>query len=298
MRLSLSRVPKTLIIFVLLIFATVQMSLSQSAITNPSFESFLLDRNKPVNAKWDFETFCPVSTNVIAARVLREYGSIFAATEAITLPSTCIFHGESEVVRFQKNLQKQVVEMDGIRIELQLEAARSLQKAIVEASAIELSITPLDGAIAGSRTYGDTLRLWNGRFFSALDYWTQQGKLTAADRDGISRLDLQKRVEKIIEWEATGVYFSTDKTRSIFSSVASPGASQHLSMIALDVVEYGRPEVRVILNQNGWFQTVIGDPPHFAYLGVPETELPKRGLRAVYKNGHMYWVPNMSAPTN
>ena len=299
MRLSLRRVPKHLIIFTLLFLTAVEMSPAQpSPATAPSFESFLLDRNRSVNPKWDPEKFCPVSTNLIAARVLREYGSIFAATDAVTLPPTCIFNGESDVLWFQKNLKKQTVETGGIRLEFQLEATKALQKAIDEAAALNLSITPLDGAIAGSRSYGDTLRLWNGRFFSALDYWTRQGKLTEADRDTIIKLDLEKRVEKIIEWETAGVYFSTDKTRSIFSSVASPGASQHLSMIAFDVVEYGRPEVRAILNQNGWFQTVIGDPPHFTYLGLPESELPMRGLRAVYKGSQMYWIPNMSAATN
>jgi hypothetical protein len=33
------------------------------------------------------------------------------------------------------------------------------------------------------------------------------------------------------------------------------------------------------------------------YLGFPETELPGRGLRAVFKGGVMYWVPNMRDST-
>ena len=72
-------------------------------------------------------------------------------------------------------------------------------------------------------------------------------------------------------------------------------------LIAFDVTEHWNPDVRGALNRNGWFQTVIDDPPHFTYLGFPEAELPSRALTAVAKGGHVYWVPNMppeTTPTN
>jgi hypothetical protein len=136
--------------------------------------------------------------------------------------------------------------------------------------------------------------LWNSRVFPALSYWTRHGKLSATDNEILGKLDLDKKIEKILEWEARGIYFSTDRSRSILTSTAPPGTSQHLALIAFDVVEYRDPIVRLALNRNGWFQTVIDDPGHFTYLGVPDIELPARGLMAVAKGGYMYWIPNLS----
>ncbi len=273
---------------------------AQTMVANPyetsPFAVMLSDRFKKVDPAWTFEGFCPVGTNVVAARVIAEYGAMFAA-ESVVLPGSCVYRGESDVLRFQKTLKTKTVEPRGIRITLQESAGDALQKAITEAQDQGLSISPLDGAIAGSRSYGDTLMLWNGRFFSGLDHWTRNGRLTTADRDAISRLDLQKRIEKIMEWETQCIYFSTGRTKSIFSSVAPPGTSQHLSMVAFDVVEYGRPDVIATLNRNGWYQTVVGDPPHFTYLGLAENELPNRGLLQVAKGGYRYWIPNISTAT-
>lgn len=262
-----------------------------------SFEEYLTARFTQVNPSWNLGTLCPVDSNVVAARVLREYGSMFVAGDSVQLPDTCMFGGEPEVKRFQKKLKTKTVYSGGLPITLQQQAADGLQASIEQAAREGFSIRPLDGAIAGSRSYGDTLMLWNGRFFKALDYWTRRGVLTAEDRDAISRVGLQKRIEMIIEWESRGIFFSTDRTRPIFTSTAPPGASQHLSMIAFDVVEYGQPTVREILNSNGWFQTVVGDPPHFTYLGLHEGELPRRGLLLIARGSHRYWVPNLSAPT-
>ena len=244
-------------------------------------------------AAWTLEKFCPVSTNIVARRVLEDYGSMFSAHESIVVPSSCVHDGEAEVIRYQKGLKTSAHEIGGVQIELQQTAAESLRKAIEEASGQGLTITPLDGAIAGRRSYGDTLMLWNSRYFPALEFWIRRGRLSESDRDSINRLDLQKKIEKVLEWEAQGIYFSTNRTRSIFTSTAPPGTSQHLALIAFDVVESWNPEVRLILNRNGWFQTIIDDAPHFTYLGFPETELPGRGLRAVAKSGVIFWVPNI-----
>ena len=57
------------------------------------------------------------------------------------------------------------------------------------------------------------------------------------------------------------------------SSAAVPGASQHLSLLALDIAEYASPGVRQILAKHGWHQTVLEDYSHFTWLGVSEEEL-------------------------
>ena len=98
----------------------------------------------------------------------------------------------------------------------------------------------------------------------------------------------------MIKWEADNIFFSTDFSRSIFASTAPPGASQHLIMLAFDVAQYNDPEIRRILNDHGWYQTIVSDAPHFTFLGLKESELPLRGLKYVIHGSHSYWVPNMT----
>lgn len=272
----------------------------QTAITQPLrpayFEEVVEKRFSSGKPKpdWSFEKFCPVSTSIVAARVLQDYGAMFVANESVLPPSSCIQPGEGDVLRYQKKLKTKCIDVQGLRIEFQAAAADALQSVIGETGAKGFALTPLDGTIAGGRSYGDTLMLWNSRFFPGMGFWIKRGRLSGADRDAIGRLDLQKKVERILEWETQGIYFSTDRTRSIFTSTAPPGTSQHLALIALDVAEFWNPELRAILNRNGWFQTVVDDPAHFTYLGFPASELPSRGLRAIYKGSQQYWVPNMS----
>ena len=267
------------------------------------FESVIEKRQTSENptAGFTFEKFCPVATDEIARRVLQSYGAVFVASDTVRLPTTCVFKGEAEVLAFQKKLQRRQLEIKGARIDLQSAASIALEAALAEATTVGSSITPLDGAIAGGRSYGDTLMLWNSRVFPAIEFWIKRGRLPVGARDEIARLDLRNKILKILEWESQGTFFSTGRTRSILTSTAPPGTSQHLSLIAFDVTEYWNPDVRVALNRNGWFQTVIDDPPHFTYLGYAESELPARGLIAIAKGGHVYWVPNMPSgisPTN
>jgi len=258
------------------------------------FDQYLEKRNSAGGGSaWVFEQFCPVSKSLIARRVLESYGSMFVAKESVNVPTTCVQKGEGQVLAFQKKASRSQMDIRGVRIDLQSAAAQALQQSIDEAATLNLAITPFDGSIAGGRSYGDTLMLWNSRVFPGLSYWTRQGKLNSVDVEELGKLDLEKKVEKILEWESRGIYFSTDRSRSILTSTAPPGTSQHLALIAFDVVECWDPQVRAILNRNGWFQTVIDDPGHFTYLGVPETELPSRGLLAVAKGSYLYWIPNL-----
>lgn len=260
------------------------------------FEEFLAKRF--TDPTWKAQTFCATDSSIVARRVLESYGSMFSASDSVMLPSVCIHDGDGPVSRFQKRLSVERVEMSS-PISLQKTAAESLRAAVDEAGLRQMKISPLDGSIAGARTYGDTMMLWNSRIFPALNYWTKRGRLTQADLDGFVRLEPPIRVERVLEWEERGIFFSTDRSRSVLTSTAPPGASQHLALIALDIVEYGNPEVKAILNRHGWYQTIIDDPPHFTFLGHAEPELPSRGLKQVYKGGHAFWVPNlMSRVTN
>lgn len=274
--------------------------LSSSAVAQPAaqitFDEFLRNRFSSTPG-WDRERFCPESTSVVARRVLEAYGAMFAAHESIILPRSCVHGGEADVIKYHKSLQIKRTNIDGVDIDLQAPAAIALERAVLDAGSNGYAISAFDGSIAGGRTYGQTLMLWNSRFFPALEFWIEEGRLSEADRAEIGAMDLDKKIEKVLEWESRGIYFSTNRTRSILTSTAPPGTSQHLALLAFDVAEYSNADVRRILNQNGWFQTVIDDPPHFTYLGVPESSLPGRGLRAVYKGSYLYWVPNISTPT-
>jgi hypothetical protein len=258
------------------------------------YEEFLSQRlGNPGQTTWDAQAFCPTETSLTAKRVLESYGALFTAADTVTLPSVCIYSGEAPVLRYQKQLKTEVIEIK-IPISLQTAAARSLRASVDEVTASGLRISPLDGAIAAGRTYGDTLMLWNSRVFPALKYWNSKKRISTAELDEFARMELSNKIRKILEWEDHGVYFSTDRSRSILTSTAPPGASQHISLLAFDLVEYWNPTVRAILNKNGWYQTVVDDPPHFTYLGFPETELPARGLKMVPKAGHNFWVPNLT----
>lgn len=239
----------------------------------------------------DFDRFCSIRTSPLAERVLYEYGSVFAATDEVRLPLTCIFETPAEVDKFQSNLQTRSLLFGSVEIELQEEAMKQLIHAVEEASRMRLSITPLDGRVAGRRSYYDTVRIWNSRFYRALGHWTGRGRIDPDEADEIRVAPFREQAERVIRWEREALYFSTDLSKSIFHSVAPPGTSQHLHLLAFDVVEAADPAVRRIMNKYGWYQTIRTDQPHFTFLGVPEAELPRRGLQNVTVRGNSYWVP-------
>ncbi|MFN5067878.1 MAG: D-alanyl-D-alanine carboxypeptidase family protein [Aphanizomenon sp.] len=79
------------------------------------------------------------------------------------------------------------------------------------------------------------------------------------------------------------------KETKILGLVAPPGTSQHLWGLAIDL-QVSTPTQRQALNENGWFQTVVNDLPHWTYLGWSENDLPKFGLQQKIVQGIKYWV--------
>lgn len=242
--------------------------------------------------KTKLESICPPS-DPVARRILEEYGAIYVADKKVTPPPVCIFTNEEQVTRFQEaaGVASELIDFD--EIELQPEALRKLKKAREEAQKEGLDITPRDGAEAARRNYEDSVRLWSSRFDPALDYWLSQGRLTAEQVARLRSLPLSQQVAEVLELEKTGIYFSKDLSKSILYSIAAPGTSQHIAMLAFDVNEFENPRVREIMAKHGWFQTVLSDLPHFTFLGLKEKDLPKHGLRNVEINGQMFWIPNV-----
>jgi hypothetical protein len=231
----------------------------------------------------------------VARRILNEYGAVFVAAGEVLPPPVCIFAGAKEVETFQAAARVSAHEMGGVTIELQPAAMRSLVAAREEAQAQGLDITPRDGAESARRDYADTIRLWNSRFLPALEYWRGEGRLTTEEVERVRGLPVREQVGAVLEMERRGIYFSKDFSKSILYSVAAPGASQHLSLLAFDAAEYGDERVRRILTRHGWFRTVRSDCPHFTYLGLEERQLPARGLKRISTADGEFWVPNSPA---
>lgn len=266
---------------------------------NVSFIEFVSERltkAMPQTAKTSpLKAVCPIDDSILARRVFAEYGSIFSASETVILPSTCIFIDEAEVSAFRSKAPITQINVNGVNLLLQKDAAQALSRVVTDAAQQSITIAPLDGPIAAARTFYESTRIWNSRFEPALRYWVQTGKITAEEESAVRAMKLAKQVEKVIEWEFRGLLFGTGRMRSIFSSTAPPGTSQHISLLAFDVAPPLTPTKRSIMNAHGWYQTVVNDPLHFTYLGVTEAELPRRGLKAVLVDGIIYWVPNIAA---
>jgi hypothetical protein len=228
----------------------------------------------------------------VARRILNEYGAVFFASGGALPPPVCIFGGAEEVETFQRAASVSAQEMGGVLIELQPAAMRALLAAREEARGLGLDITPRDGSESARRGYADTVRLWNSRLLPALEYWRAQGRLSDAEAERVRSMPAREQVGAVLELERGGVYFSKDFSKSILYSVAAPGASQHLSLLAFDAAEYGDGRVRGVLARHGWFRTVRSDCPHFTYLGLPEGRLPAHGLKRIETRDGEFWVPN------
>jgi hypothetical protein len=243
--------------------------------------------------KMKIENICP-TTDAVARRMLEDYGAMYVATKKVLPPPVCIFTSEEEVMKFQERAGFASALINYDEIELQPEAMKQLLKAREEANKEGLDITPRGGTEAARRNYDDTLRLWDTRFLPALDYWKEKGRLSSEQIARLRGLSLHEQVAAVLDLERGGVFFSKDFSKSILYSIAAPGASQHIAMLALDVSEFDNTRVRAILAEHGWFQTVLSDLPHFTFLGRKEKDLPKHGLRSVMSGDQLFWIPNVN----
>lgn len=260
--------------------------------TKPSAPFYEILGKSLKKRKIKIENLCPTSDSV-ARRILEDYGAIFIASKKVLPPPVCIFRSDKEVAEFQERAGFTTEKIGYDDVELQPEAMKALLKAREEAQKEDLDITPRDGAEAARRTYSDSQALWDTRFIPALDYWLGQGRLTEPQVVRLKSLPLPNQIAEVLELEKSGVYFSKDLSKSILYSIAAPGTSQHIAMLAFDVTEFGNPRVREILAKHGWFQTVLSDLPHFTFLGLKEKDLPKNGLKSVEVDGQTFWIPNV-----
>ncbi|MDQ3089422.1 MAG: hypothetical protein M3Q78_12685 [Acidobacteriota bacterium] len=231
-------------------------------------------------------------TDSVGQKMLKEYGAMFVAKGGAIPPITVVFKNEAEVSAWQSSVSKAKENVGGFDLELQTAAMKGLKDAIAEAKQNSLTITPR-GADSARRNYSGTVELWASRVNPGLTHWVGKGKLTASEAARIKALSPFEQVPEIFKLESQGMFFAKDLSKSIIYSVAPPGTSQHISMLALDVSEHENPRVRGILAKHGWFQTVVSDLPHFTFLGVPENQLSGLGLKKNNDGGRVFWMPDI-----
>ncbi|WGV27028.1 D-alanyl-D-alanine carboxypeptidase family protein [Halotia branconii] len=183
--------------------------------------------------------------------LLRVYGAAFVNPESeVKLPSTVIFTNEQETNEFQATLTMQKV--DGTNdCYLQKSAAVALNQA---RSLENIPLKSGYGTGDCTRSFATNLKFWQKYTDNQTLEKVQQGKETA-----------------------------------ILGVVAPPGTSQHLWGLAIDL-RVSSDRQRHALNQNGWFQTVENDIPHWTYIGLSEEYLSQFGFKNKVLRKISYWV--------
>ena len=225
-----------------------------------------------------------------------EYGAVFVTTAVP--PPVVIFEDSSVVESFQSTLEISRGRFGEHEVSLQTAAMRALEKASHELSDSGLTLSAR-AADSGGRSYEDTVRLWNRNVTRGVEHWTKQGRLDVEEGENLLSTRVVDQVPIVLELEESHqIYFGTYFNRSILYSVAAPGASQHLSLLAFDVAEYQDETVEEFLNSNGWYRTVAADLPHFTFLGHPEAKLPELGLaeltRTYESREYRFWTPALN----
>jgi hypothetical protein len=248
--------------------------------------------NQKFTASLPPELALPGEGDAVGNRVLSDYGAMFVARGGAVPPPVIVFENEAAVRQWQSSVRTTRAQFGTINVELQSPAMTALMEARTEAQAAKLDITPR-GTDAARRGYEETVKLWQSRVGPGLTHWANEGRLDKQEAARIRTLSPREQIPEILRLEDDGLYFNTDFTKSILYSVAAPGTSQHLSMLAFDVKEHENQNVRSILARHGWFQTISSDAPHFTFLGTTEDELPSLGLKKVTNGGRAFWVPDL-----
>src|ERR1041385_7474333 len=95
---------------------------------------------------------CP-DGDVVARRVLHDYGAMFVASASVLPPPVCVFTSEDRVTQFQELAGFAPATFGDATIELQPAATAALLRASAVAQREGLEITPRDGAEAARRSY-------------------------------------------------------------------------------------------------------------------------------------------------
>ena len=234
-------------------------------------------------------------SSLVEKRLFAEYGAVFATTG--TPPPAIIFDDSEHVEAFQSSLSLGRAVFGDHEIELQAVALGALSAAALEMADRGGRISAR-AADAGGRSYMDTVRLWTRSVTRGLEHWEGLGRITRERAHSIRELTPVEQVAAILNLEETDhLFFGTFFDKSILYTVAAPGASQHLSMLAFDVAEHEDREVDRVFGRHGWYRTVPNDLPHFTYLGHNPDSLAGLGLQCVKRiygeRVYEFWTPDI-----
>ena len=234
--------------------------------------------------------------SAVERRLFAEYGAIFVTTA--TPPPGIVFAGAAEVESFQASLPVARERMGDHDISLQTPAMDALIRAAARMNDLGGEITARADD-SGGRSYQDTVNLWNRNVARGLEHWQEQRRISSDQAAAVRSLPPVEQVGVILDLEERDqLYFGTFFDKSILYSVAAPGASQHLSLLAFDVAEYQSRDVEDVLAEYGWFRTVPNDLPHFTYLGHDKEALPNMGLvnvdRKYGARDYTFWIPDVA----
>lgn len=236
-----------------------------------------------------------IVSSSVERRLFAEYGAVFTTTA--TPPPSIIFESPAQVNAFQSSLSLKKAVFGTYEVQLQDLALNALSEAATESADFGCSISAR-AADSSGRSYEDTVGLWLRNVKRGLEHWEGQSRISPERSQSIRDLAPVEQVGIILELEENEeLFFGTFFDRSILYSVAAPGASQHLSMLAFDVAEYDDSRVESILGKHGWHRTVPNDLPHFTYLGYDEELLPQLGLqrleRVYGERVYVFWTPDL-----
>lgn len=183
--------------------------------------------------------------------LLRAYGAAFInPNPEIKLPPKIVFVDDKEVKAFQATLKMGKVNNTN-DCYLQKAAADAFNRAKAQ---VAIALKSGYGASDCTRDFATNLRFWK-------------------------KYARNKTLDQVKEGKET----------KILGIVAPPGASQHLWGLAIDL-QVTNAKQKQALYQNGWFQTVEDDIPHWTYLGEPLDKLAELGLQNKVVRGASYWV--------
>ncbi|AFY36160.1 D-alanyl-D-alanine carboxypeptidase family protein [Calothrix sp. PCC 7507] len=232
-------------------------SLDLSSCTNTLPPSTLFTPNPQLNEQERFLSAIAHNLPIIPQPgtfeyiLLRAYGAVFVKQEPeIKLPSKVILDNEQETQEFQSTLAMTKVN-NTHDCYLQQPAAAAFNQAQIQA------IIPLKSGYGSgdcTRTFATNLRFWH-------KYANNQ------------------TLEKVRQGKET----------KILGLVAPPGTSQHLWGLAIDL-RITNQKQREALNQNGWFQTVENDLPHWTYISLSKDNLSLFGFKKKVVRGITYWI--------
>jgi hypothetical protein len=231
----------------------------------------------------------------VEKRLFAEYGAVFVT--AATPPPVIIFDSATQVEAFQSSLSLSSAVFGDHEIQLQTAAIERLAAAAAEMAERGGSISARS-ADSGGRSYADTVALWLRNVTRGLEHWEGLGRITSTQAQKIRDQLPVDQVSNVLGLEdSEQLFFGTFFDRSILSSVAAPGASQHLAMLAFDVKEYQDPNIDSVLGKHGWYRTVPNDLPHFTYLGREMNSLSELGLRTeeciIGERVYEFWTPDI-----